>query len=717
MNQNALGLATVDGLWQQLKNAQLVCVPGIKCTHRTDGGASWWLIQAPGAENQYRIDDLTHAVLQRLNGRISLEKICLNEQLTVSEHELAEQFSRLIEIGIVRPVSNGIAAPEEPQPRPAKRSFNPTGFVFFTFNPDPLLRKLSPLCRLLFNPLFAVIWCVMIGLGVFLWLDHHTELSAYLTMRAADPLYIFWFWAVYPILKAVHEVAHGLAVWQGGGRVRKAGLMLLVFIPVPFVDASDSSHFSSKRQRMLVAAAGMMAEMLLAAVGLLVWCMSEQAILQEIGFIVAVTGSISTVLFNANPLLRFDGYYLFSDWIEVPNLASRAQLLLRYILFTRVFGLQVEKSIDYQPREMKWLLLYGPAALCYRLFIIMVIAALVSDYLLWLGVCIAVWALWVQLFKPLGCFAYDLWQTARHQRRVQRVVYAMLVAFMLVMGILFIPFQMTLIAKGVIVLPERSQLRSITEGTVTQLHVPSGRHINQGDLVLALRNPDLLAQRDKLRAELKIKENIRHSALLGEPQRAPLLLEQIASLQKELDHVNDKVAGLAIHASQSGVLVIDRWQDFEGRYVNKGELLGFVYQPGAFEVQVVVSVAQAERLKREGVTAQVRFASYPDHTITVKNIRAVPQAIHYLPDAVLGSAYGGDLLVDMTDDSKVKMIHPMIQFNLELPIDSADELLADDAFDNRVPAKTVLIKFNHSPHSFAGELVYRLREFLFEKML
>ncbi|WP_417228326.1 hypothetical protein [Amphritea sp.] len=713
MTERIIGI-NVEDWWAKLKNAQLVCAPGVKFSHRVDGGASWWLMQKEGSEHQYRIDDLTRTVLQQLNGRVSLEQIWLREPVVVAPDMLAKQIAQLIELGLVMPVANSGAPFEVPEGR-ARKTFNPVSFVFFTFNPNAILAFLSPLSRLFFSKVFAIVWCLVIGVGLLLWLNHQTELYTYLAMRASDPAYLVWFWLVYPCLKAVHEIAHGLAVWKGGGRVKKAGLMLLVFMPVPFVDASDSSHFSAKQTRMLVAAAGVMAELFLASIGLMVWCFSEQPVLQEIGFVVALIGSVSTLLFNANPLLRFDGYYFFADWIEVPNLATRAQLYFRQGLLRRVFGLQIAKPLVCQPREKKWLLLYGPAALCYRLVIILVIVALVSDYFLWLGVCIAVWALWIQLFRPLGRIIYDIWLSARTQGRVTRFSTVMLTAVLLVVLVLCIPLQTTLLTEAVIVLPEQSQVRVVTEGMVKQLHNP-GREVKPGDLILALENPDLLARRDKVSAELKIKQNLRNSVLLAEPQRASLLLEQIGSLQKELSHLDKKVAGLSIIASESGMLVIDRWQDLEGRYIEKGELLGFVYQSGHYEVQAVVSVAQAKRLKREGVTAEVRFASYPDHSLAVKQIRAVPQAITYLPDAVLGSAHGGDVLVDMTDDTGLKTLHPMFQFNLDLAI--AGEASAwENILNQRVPAKTALVKFTHSPHSLLSELIYRGRELMFQKAL
>lgn len=712
MTERAIEIS-VDDWWAKLKNAQLVCAPRVKFSHRVDGGTSWWLMQKEGSDNQYRIDDLTRTVLQRLNGRVSLEKIWLQEPEAVAPDVLAKQVAQLIELGLVIPVADSGVPFDVPEGR-AKKTFNPVSFVFFTFNPNAILAFLSPLSRLLFSKGFAIAWSSVIGVGLLLWFNHQTELYTYLTMRASDPAYLLWFWFVYPFLKGVHEIAHGLAVWKGGGRVKKAGLMLLVCMPVPFVDASDSSHFSAKQSRMLVAASGVMAELLLASIGLMVWRYSEQPVLQEIGFVVALTGSLSTLLFNANPLLRFDGYYFFSDWVEVPNLATRAQLFFRQALLRRIFGLHIEKPLVCQSREVKWLCIYGPAALCYRLFVIIVIAGLVSDYFLWLGVCIAAWALWIQLFMPLGHIVYDIWRSARAQRRVTRFSSVMLAAMLLVALVLGIPLQTTFVVEAVVVLPERSQVRVVTEGVVKTLYA-SGREVKSGDLILTLENPDLLARRDKVSAELKIKQNLRNSVLLAEPQRASLLLEQIGSLQKELSHLDKKIAGLSIIASESGMLVIDRWQDLEGRYLEKGELLGFVYQSGHYEVQAVVSVAQAKRLKREGVTAEVRFASYPDHSLAVKQIRAVPQAITYLPDAVLGSAHGGDVLVDMTDDSGLKALHPMFQFNLDLAI--AEASAWQNTYDQRVPAKTALVKFTHSSHSLLSELIYRGRELLFQKVL
>ena len=138
-------------------------------------------------------------------------------------------------------------------------------------------------------------------------------------------------WIAYPLVKGLHELGHGLTIQRWGGEVHELGLMLLVFIPVPYVEASAATTFPSKSRRMLVGAAGVMVELLLASLALLVWLSVEPGWVRDLAFDITVIGGVSALLFNGNPLLRFDGYYVFSDLLEIPNLASRSQRYYAYL--------------------------------------------------------------------------------------------------------------------------------------------------------------------------------------------------------------------------------------------------------------------------------------------------------------------------------------------------------------------------------------------------
>ena len=145
------------------------------------------------------------------------------------------------------------------------------------------------------------------------------------------------------MVKSLHELGHAFATKVWGGEVHEVGLMLLVFIPVLYVDASASAAFRQKHRRIVVGAAGILVETTLAALAVIVWVYGSPGIGRAIAFNVILIGGVSTLLFNGNPLLRFDGYYIFSDLIEVPNLATRANAYLFYVIQKHLFKID---SVD-----------------------------------------------------------------------------------------------------------------------------------------------------------------------------------------------------------------------------------------------------------------------------------------------------------------------------------------------------------------------------------
>ncbi len=163
--------------------------------------------------------------------------------------------------------------------------------------------------------------------GVVLAVLHWPELTSDVTDRVLATENVALIMCVYPIVKSLHELGHAYATKVWGGEVHEVGVMLLVFIPVLYVDASASAAFRQKHRRIVVGAAGIMVEMALAAIALIVWIYAAPGLGRTVAFNVILIGGVSTLLFNGNPLLRFDGYYIFSDLIEIPNLAIARQCL------------------------------------------------------------------------------------------------------------------------------------------------------------------------------------------------------------------------------------------------------------------------------------------------------------------------------------------------------------------------------------------------------
>ena len=184
----------------------------------------------------------------------------------------------------------------------------------------------------------------------------------------SSPRRAWCFWLLFPVIKALHELGHAVAVKACGGEVHDMGMMMLVVTPVPYVDASAAWAFPDKRQRMVVGAAGMLVELFIAAIAVFVWLSAEPGLVRTVAFATILIAGISTLLFNANPLLRFDGYYILSDWLEIPNLWSARPRC------TSAISASATPSAGRTPSrrpatagERAWFVLYGVTSFAYRL--------------------------------------------------------------------------------------------------------------------------------------------------------------------------------------------------------------------------------------------------------------------------------------------------------------------------------------------------------------
>ena len=283
-----------------------------------------------------------------------------------------------------------------------QRLLNPLAVRIPLFDPERFLVRLMPLVRPLFGWFGAALWLSVVALGLASLLAHWSELTEDVADRALSVTNLFALWLVYPLVKALHEFGHAFATKRWGGEVHEIGIMLLVLFPVPYVEASSASAFQSKWQRMLVGAAGILVELFLAALAMLVWVNVESGVVSTVAYNVMLIGAVSTLFFNGNPLLRFDGYYVLADAIEMPNLAMRSKRYLAYLVQHYLFGVSDAKSPATRRDERAWLLLYGVASFCYRMFIMFFIVLFVAGKYFIIGALLAVWAVVMQIVVPFA---------------------------------------------------------------------------------------------------------------------------------------------------------------------------------------------------------------------------------------------------------------------------------------------------------------------------
>jgi len=329
---------------------------------------------------------------------------------------------------------------------------NPLAIRLRFWHPDKFFERTLPMVDWLFGWRGTLCWLTVVLPAIVLSVQNWQELSENASDRILATDNILMMALSFVVLKVLHELGHGYAVKAFGGTVQEIGVMLLVFAPMPYVDASAASGFRSKWQRALVGAAGMIVEVFVAALAVYVWLTVEQGLVRSLAYNALVVAGISTVLFNANPLLRYDGYYILSDLIEIPNLAQRATRYWGYLVESFVFRNDRLPEFVATAGERVWLLLYAPASFSYRIMVLLAIALFIASEYLAVGIAIAMWSLFSGIGLPVGKALWHVFARPRPQRR-QAVVAtcAFILATSTALFLISAPFYPT--TEGVVSLP------------------------------------------------------------------------------------------------------------------------------------------------------------------------------------------------------------------------------------------------------------------------
>ena len=529
---------------------------------------------------------------------------------------------------------------------------NPLALRLPLFNPDRFLDATMKLVRPIFSLPGLLVWLALVGTGLTLAGLHRAELTADMLDRALTLHGITLVLLAYPLVKAAHELGHAYACKRWGGAVHEMGVMLLVLFPVPYVDASAATAFPRIWQRALVGAAGIMVELALAAVAMMVWVEASSGAVRALAFNVMLIGGVSTLLFNGNPLLRFDGYYVLCDLIGLPNLAQRGSRYMLYLLQRYGFGQTTLHSPAETAGEKRWLVGFTLASVSYRIMLTLGIALLLASRFLVVGALLGCWSvaslmIW-PLLKGVGHVARSPRLAGRRSRAILTTLVLAAVPALLLFGI-SMPYGT--LAQGVVQVPEAAMLRASTEGVVKRVLAAPGAALHQGDPILELEEPALpaalavvKAQRDELQLRLD-------AVLLTDQVSAELLREQVRRAEAAVALGQVRMGELIIRAPRDGVLVLPDASDLPGRFLRRGDLLGDVLQPGDVTIRTVVPQDRIDLVRERTASVEVRPAYAVFHPMPATISRELPSAVHEMPSAALGLAAGGDIAIDPTDAS------------------------------------------------------------------
>ena len=589
---------------------------------------------------------------------------------------------------------------------------NPLALRFALLDPDRMLARLAAALAPVPRAAWILVWLAVVCTGGAIAASHWTTLSDGFVDRILSTENLLVLWFCYPVVKLLHEIAHGVAIRRYGGQVHEMGVMFLVLVPVPYVEASAAAAFPSKRARMLVGAAGVLTELFIAGAALIVWALVEQGAVRAVCFNIAAIAGISTLLFNGNPLMRFDGYYVFADWLEIPNLAQRANAQLGYIVQRYVFGLREASSPASARGEAPWLLAYGIASFCYRIFITFGIVLMVAAKYFFIGVLLAIWGALIMIARPIliGAWYVAAAPQLAHQRG--RALGIVLGALALVALFLFVvPAPQWTRAEGVVWVPEQAQLRAQGGCWLRAVLAKPGERVKAGTALLECEDPELATNVRVLEAQL-LEMRARDMAYFVESRlQLDMVREEIANTEAKLADARKRLAALNFVSPVEGVFVMDSPADAPGRYARRGELVGYVVEDGPATVRAVVEQDDIDLVRGATRAVALKPADRVSETIAAKVRREVPGASDRLPSAALSVAGGGNFGVDPRESSdaesaeRPKVLTPVFQFDLEVPAEAGLRELG----------MRVFVRFEHEPAPLGVQAYRAVRRLLLRR--
>jgi putative peptide zinc metalloprotease protein len=539
----------------------------------------------------------------------------------------------------------------------AKRLFS--SYIFFKlplFSPEQFLKKTWPLVSPFASRLFLIFTAIAALLGLFLvsrqWEAFVGTVSYVFTFEG----FLLSILAVV-ITKTLHELGHGYVAHRLGCHVPVMGIAFMAFMPMPYTDVSDAWKLRNRRDRLAIDLAGVLVELILGAWCLLLWSFLPDGAIRSAAFVLAGTSWIMSLAFNLNPLMRFDGYYVLSDYLNMPNLQDRAFAHMRHRLRRHLFGIESTEAEHFATARSTGLFLFAVAVAIYRFSLYLGIALLVYHFAIKIvGVAMFMAEIYLFIVKPV-LNELNVWWTMRN-RLFLRPRGILTSGLALSAAILFfVPVATGVTAPAVM---EPGTLQHIFPNEPARLQeilVRPGQQISVGDVLFRLEQPGLAFQKRRVEADINLRM-LRLARIASDAEdlsQKPVLERELQSLRANLKGIDEIEANLTIRAGFSGVVSDLAPHLYPGKWVSRTEQLAILTSPDGLVTRGFVDGQDLHRITA-GVGAKFvpDDITAPSRSFTLDAIATSSSDQIDLPS--LTSAWGGRIAVDATDARMLKPI-------------------------------------------------------------
>ena len=527
-------------------------------------------------------------------------------------------------------------------------------YLFFKlpmFRPQKFLKATYPYVAFMFTRGFFYFMMTLLMVGLFMTVQRWDEFSlTFASFFNAEIILLIFLSTI--VIKVCHEMGHAYTATKYGVPVSSMGIAFIVMYPIFYTETTNAWRLYDRKKRMNIAAAGLKAEIFLASVALIIWHMLQPGFLQNLAFFVAFLSLAASFFINMNPLMKFDGYYLFSDFVGVDNLQDRSILMFKWWLRKTLFGLD-DDAPEPMNRQSRFLIAFGIALVIYRFF-------------LFLGIALLVYAL---VFKPLGLILmlFELfwfigmpvmrevyvWYQERHRIVAQNKGRFVLLVVTLLLIATFLPIKDTVKVPAMLHSAQFFTAYAPLPSQVETLHVEEGEAVRQGDMLVSLTSTDLDYDIMRVKADLNYYRTLRERLRTSRD----LLREEI-TIDEEIDELKTELAGLEtvrenlqIRAPFDGVVKDVNRLVHEGRFVADTVDILRVVQPNSIEVTGYLSENDVSRIEHGMEGAFYRDSLFSDgFAVMVDEVGGNETRTVAFEDLL--SVYGGPVPSDASQGGK-----------------------------------------------------------------
>jgi len=667
--------------WHRVAKQKIKVRPSVTVHQQYFRGELWYVAHDSYGDQYFRFRPEAWKFISRLDGRNTVEsvwKVCLDLEgdSAPGQGEVVNLLAQLYNANlIISDIPPDVMVLFERQKKRKASEWKAQIFGIFYFriplwDPDTFLNRTINGVKWLLTPFGAILWLLVAGSGLSLVFGNWDQATSQ-SSGIFDPSNLFLLYVAFAFTKFLHEMGHAYAVKRFNGEVHRMGITLLVFTPVPYVDATAAWAFRERWKRVWVGSAGMIVELFVAALAVWVWTYTGPGIINGLAYNVMIVASISTLLFNINPLLRFDGYYILSDLTDSPNLQGRSTQQWHYWIEKYAFGGPSAYSPSATKPDASWLSFFGIASWVYRIFITFTIIIFVADKFFGLGFLAAVLTLVGFIVLPLYKGIKYLLAEPRIESVRGRAI-GVTVAFLALLFVLLgvIPFPDHFRAPGVIKATPSRYIISDASGYALNWN-DSLRRVKDSDVILSMANPEMELELKTLKAEIGQVDAMERRSFQASPADLGPISERRNFIESKLTELREDQQNLEIRSPVAGELVIYRPQELVGKWIPRGTVLGEVIGEQGWEFRAVVSQEDASKLFGEEMSAmEIRFQGLAGKEFVSTEVSRVPSEQDFLPSPALGWAAGGPVRLADNDQTGMRAYEPFFLVAGELTEDA-----------------------------------------------